>query len=101
MPKPAVKNGVLLTMVRGDDVVQRIFDGALPLKTKIGGVGAVTEDSTLSGIPFTVQNVAGAASKGKMESAKIVLLGAIVKCTDNFVGTVAVQHCTGLTVNFV
>ena len=97
---PAVKNGVLLQLVKpGGGVRWRAFDGPLPVKPTIGGVAPVTEVSLIGGIPFTCLNpVEGLSAKTAIEGVKVVLLGAEVRDADGFIGIVEPQHCTGLNV---
>lgn len=98
--KPAVKNGVLIVMTKPSHANKlRAFDGSLPLKTKIGGFGAVTTASLLDGFTFVCNNPGvGLSGAARMEGIEVVLLGAIVFTSDGYTGVVAPEHCTGINV---
>lgn len=100
MAIPAVKNGALIRLVRGDDVRFRAFDGPLPTGLTVEGISIVTLDSLLGGLPFEVINPGvGQTAIGSYRGSPAVLVGAVVKDAQNFVGTVESQHCAVMDLN--
>lgn len=95
---PAVKNGVLITLVRPPDVKHVAFDGPNPNWCTCEGIPIVTEGlaggSTVGGLGFSVTNPDdGLSTATVINGIQVVLLGAIVEDFDGFHGPVLTQHC--------
>jgi hypothetical protein len=100
MPRPAVKNGVPITMTNPPlPPVARSFDGPLPIVGRnFGGFPVVTVVSTLGGLPFVATLF---SVKTLVDGSPVVLEGAIVTTPDGYVGTVTAAQCAGVGINVV
>ncbi len=83
MGQPVVENGVPFSLSNGSNTVSRAF--SLGKATKhAGGFPLVCTDARCGGVPFSASLLTVVVTA---EGLPVVLVGAVITCTDGYVGT--------------
>lgn len=92
MGQPVVENGVPFTLSRpGDGSTSRAFTMGKATK-HAGGFPLVCTDALCGGVPFTASLVTVVVAA---EGLPVVLVGAVITCSDGYVGTVTAAQGAG------